>query len=408
MSSTRPGLGLLILALSSALPLGAGAGTLSERDANRIGAVTLLGIAEPASVQVLAAGEGEALKKAAEGGVPTGVDAARSEMYSRMLAARALRLAPLAAEAITRALERDGYRASYVPDVGAAAVFDEDALPPVHAEADAFLAVRLLAVGYVAPTANGPFEPWLVLRARLLDRRSHELYDRTLSVGHELRHAVALPVNERYRYPDFDALTASLDDSAKGLKDAVLAAAQRLGEDFRVGSRPLPPAAPPSPVVAESPEDRDRAAAAALAAQGAVFRPPPPAPAIATPEPMPASIPVVESVQIPPSSIPPPASPALPAPAVPASIPVVEPVQVPPTAVAAAAPVAPAPGRAAQIRSRTPVRAQPTPQGELLAILPAGAAVTLGSGTIRNAAGDWCYVEQGTTSGWVPVTALAP
>lgn len=246
---------------------------LGEGVASRIRTIALLDIAEPPVDQILNRGRS---------------NESHSSTYAQALTDAQVEFSPLLAEAITRQLERSHYRVMSLPTqrpvIGADGQVD---LSSIRTDADAILAVRFKGAGYASPSTTS-LQPWAIVDVQLFDARTQRtLYSKTFNGGDDLGidGAIHLAANARYQYASPDELNAKLDDSADGIKDAELAIAGAIGQDFAIGSRPVagyaepqrPPVAAPEKTAAE----RDREAATALAAQWAAAAPPPaPAPVV--------------------------------------------------------------------------------------------------------------------------------
>ncbi|NGY06352.1 hypothetical protein [Solimonas terrae] len=235
--------------------------------ASRIRTVALLDIAEPTVDLALNTGRS---------------NESHSSSYAQALTDQQIEFSPLLSEAITRRLEDSDYKVSTLADQRPVLKDDGSVdLSAVRTDADAILVVRFVRAAYVSASSDG-LQPLALVEVQLFDARSHQrLYSKTFDGGYDAgaKAAVRLPTDPRFRFASVDQLMQKLDDSASGIKDAELAIASAVGRDFAVGSRPVagysePEPAPPQTTAAE----RDRLAAAALAAQWAA-RTPAPAPA---------------------------------------------------------------------------------------------------------------------------------
>lgn len=243
---------------------------LSEEAASRIRTIALLDIAEPPVDQILHRGTSKE---------------SHSSTYAQMLTDAQVEFAPLLAEAITRQLERSNYRVQSLPTQRPIVYGDDQIdLSSINTDADAILVVRFKSAGYTSTTTTA-LQPWAIVEAQLFDTRTRvALYTQTFNGGADLgiSGAVHLATNARFQYASPEQIESKLEDSVDGIKDAELAIADVIGQDLAVGTRPVAgyvetarPAAAPEMTAAE----RDREAAAALAAQWAAAAPPP-APAV--------------------------------------------------------------------------------------------------------------------------------
>jgi hypothetical protein len=389
---------------------------LSEQAASRIRTIALLQIAEP-QVDLI-----ENFGKRNE---------SHSSVYSQMLVEHDVHLSALLAEALARRLGDSGYRVTYLAlgdAAGYSGALASDS-QSARADADAILVVHLNNVSYVSPDRDTALQPWAVADVQLFDARTGELiYTRSFNAGYAgaSGKSVRLPVDPHYRYLTAGELESKFDDSSRGLKDAMLAIAGAVGEDFAIGTRPIVRQAPATAEPAAPPEttaDRDREAAAAMAAQWEASTPPPAAPAAAaanvdaaaaTLSAMAADAYTADGVDGPTAPVP--ASEATPTPGLepepvaPPAEAVPELAAAPPPSEPVAPPVAAAPTPAVAssviLSAEAPVRAQPTTIGAAIAVLPAGTPVSPDPREIHNPTGDWRYITSGTVSGWIAAGAL--
>lgn len=429
---------------------------LSVAAASRIKTIALLDIAEPTIDQVLNRGSS---------------NESHSTTYAQMLTDAQVEFSPLLAEAITRQLERSDYRVLSLPTQRpVVSGNDQIDLSAIDTDADAILVARFKGAGY-ASSSTAALQPWAIVEVQLFDTRTRKaLYVRTFNGGADLGidGAVHLATRARYQYASPAQLDTQLDDSVDGIKDAELAIADAIGQDFAIGSRPVAGAVEPArlAVVPEkTAAERDREAATALAAQWAEAAPPPvpavdampattaddrastnadasPAteaqtavgerdtePAITAAAPGDAVASDTSQQPTPVAGVAEPAGPetatlssdtaadavndenqtpavssAAPAPAPVADVPPVAPLV--PAAPAAAMPARSGPGLV--LKQRTPVRVSPTARAKVFAFLPAGTSITRGKRVIHNGSGSWCFVEAGAINGWVPIEATQP
>jgi hypothetical protein len=161
-----------------------------------------------------------------------------SAAYGRLVRQGQVAFAPRLQRAMEAALAGDGYEAvALAKRVPLKADGREVDLGALGADADAALVVTFPIVGYVSPPDQDPYQPWVVVRARLVEPRSREiLYDRTFAAGYaqpQLRPDV--PSDPRYRYDGIDALTARFPESVQGIDEVIRTIAARLGADLARG-----------------------------------------------------------------------------------------------------------------------------------------------------------------------------
>jgi hypothetical protein len=107
----------------------------------------------------------------------------------------------------------------------------------VHVDADAILSIWFGVVGYMSSPYSTHYEPWVLVKARLLDAKTKkDIYFKTFCVGYKMKieNVVALPADPKYRYGSFDDLMAHTDDAAAGLVNCEEMVAKQIGSDLKV------------------------------------------------------------------------------------------------------------------------------------------------------------------------------
>lgn len=193
---------------------------LTPTSATRVKRIALLRISEPPlSVQ----NNGGAA--AAFGLIGALVQAAQNqgstETYLGRAQAAKIAFAPELERALQAALVADGYEVTPLTAPPGAATGAEVDLGALRTDADAILAVSCKRWGYYSGYNSSVYEPWLLIRARLVEPGSGEaMYDMTFSGGFDAKIEGSVPVASaaEYRYPSFEALEAQFPHSIRGLR----------------------------------------------------------------------------------------------------------------------------------------------------------------------------------------------
>lgn len=234
----KPILGSLLIVL-----LFSGCASAPSIDADRaavtrIKRIAVLAISEPTNVQVANIG-GAAMGFGLVGGlIQGGVNASHSKQFVELLKTRKHSFAQPLEESLSQVLHDEGYEVTVVRDQKPTLSADgkSDDYSGVHVDADAILAVWFGVTGYMSAPNSLHYEPWVLIKARLLDAATKkDVYYKTFTVGYRMKieNVVSLPADPKYRYSSFDDLMARADDAAAGLKNCDDTVASRIALDLR-------------------------------------------------------------------------------------------------------------------------------------------------------------------------------
>ncbi|PTU31565.1 hypothetical protein [Stenotrophobium rhamnosiphilum] len=216
--------------------------------------IAIVSVAEPQSEQILTVGTALG---SSDNTTLTQPRIDNSNTYTQLLAARNTLFGPDVVKTLTTALTASGYRVTYLADQRSFPTPDgkSEDLSQIRTDADAILVIRFTGAGYVSSPRELSYQPWITASARLVRTATKdELYFKTFSGGYQMTtdSAVDLPSSSKYRYLYFKDLTASVDESIRGLKASANDIAVYLGNDLFGGepAAPLPVPVLPSNVTA--------------------------------------------------------------------------------------------------------------------------------------------------------------
>jgi len=89
--------------------------------------------------------------------------------------------------------------------------------------------------GYVSEPMSLRYEPWVVIKARMVDAKTkQDLYFKTFVVGWKMKieNAVVLPAPEEFRYKSFDEVKSRAPHAVTGLVRCGDLVAQQVGKDL--------------------------------------------------------------------------------------------------------------------------------------------------------------------------------
>jgi len=207
--------------------------------ATHIKRIAIIGIPEPANIQVANIG-GAAAGFGLVGGLIQGAtNADHSKAFAVPLRQRKPTLSAEMLSAIKQSLEADGFEVTMALDQKPKLAADgkSDDYSEIHVDADAILAVWFGVMGYMSPPNSTHYQPWVFIKARLLDARTKsDIYYKSFCVGYEMKikNAVMLPADEKYRYGSFDELMAHATEATTGLVDCEEVTAKRIGLDLKM------------------------------------------------------------------------------------------------------------------------------------------------------------------------------
>lgn len=212
---------------------------MDKASSARIAKVALLKVAPAPSPTVTNTG-GAAVAFGLVGAlVQVGVNSSHGKIYATAVGERTATLAPDMMAALADALAQGGYEVvTPETEIIVAEGGDDVDLSSVQTDADAILAVWFTRVGYVSPPGSTSYQPWVVVKARMVDARSRgDLYFKTFSAGYDMRvsNSVYIEGGERFRYGSFDDLMARATGSVDGLFSATRAIATHVSADLARG-----------------------------------------------------------------------------------------------------------------------------------------------------------------------------
>lgn len=193
---------------------------LSPTSAARVKRIALLRISEPPlSVQneggaAMAFGLIGALVQVAH-------NQGSTETYLGRATAARIAFAPELERALQAALVADGYEVMPLTAPPGAATGDAVDFGALRTEADAIFAISCKRWGYYSQVNSSDYEPWLLIRARLVEPGTGTpMYDKTFSGGYraEIEGSVPVASAAEYRYPSYEALEAKFPHSIRGLR----------------------------------------------------------------------------------------------------------------------------------------------------------------------------------------------
>ncbi|MCX6952620.1 MAG: hypothetical protein NTV51_10725 [Verrucomicrobia bacterium] len=201
--------------------------------------VAILGITEPAAIEAANLG-GTASAFGLIGGLVQGsnnVD--RAKKFTAALKEQKFSVSESLLAATEAALKRDGFEVVLAREQKPKLAADgkSDDFSEVRVDADAFMVLWFGVVGYVSEPFSTKVEPWVLVKARLLDSATKkELYFKTFVVGWKMKieNAVFLPADPKSVFKSLDELMAQVAQGGEGLARSCEQIAQRIGEDLKV------------------------------------------------------------------------------------------------------------------------------------------------------------------------------
>ena len=207
--------------------------------ATQVKRVAVLGIHEPTNVTVMNIGGAAGAFGLIGGLIQGGTNADHSKQFAEALKQQKQSLSEPMLAAITQSLKEDGFEVTVAADQKPKLAADgkSDDYTDVHVDADAILSVWFGVVGYMSAPNSTHYEPWVLIKARLLDAKTKkDIYFKTFCVGYKMKieNAVMLPADPKYRYKSFDDIMAHTSDAAAGLVNCEEITAKQIGLDLKV------------------------------------------------------------------------------------------------------------------------------------------------------------------------------
>ena len=202
--------------------------------------IALLAIPDPHEIDVADIGGGAGFFGIVGGLIQAKMNSDHGQQFADFLKKKNISLAQSLMSAIMDALKRDGYEVSVVSGQKPKRAADgkSDDYSDVHVDADAILSVWFGPdMGYVSPPNDGDYQPWVLIKVRLLDAKTKkDIYYKTIVVGWKMRikESIYLEADEKYRYESFDLFVAKEDEAAAGLLDCERLVAKQVGSDLKV------------------------------------------------------------------------------------------------------------------------------------------------------------------------------
>jgi hypothetical protein len=205
---------------------------------NQTKRITLLAIPEPANIQLMNLG-GAAGAFGAIGGLVQGVsNADHTKAFVASLADHKISFNTPLIDALEGTLRRDGFEVSVdkTQRPKRAADGKGDDYSDIRVDSDAILIVWFNVVGYMSPPSSMHYEPWVIIKARLIDAKTkQDIYFKTFCLGYQTKveNAVFIPADPKYRYRSYDDLMENFSHAVDGILSCELLAARQVGDDLK-------------------------------------------------------------------------------------------------------------------------------------------------------------------------------
>lgn len=169
-----------------------------------------------------------------------GINESHSNTYTEMVKQNNVSFSEMVTSSLAKQLEAKGYTVVLANDVTVPLAADgkDFDYSSITANADAILHVWYTVDGYVSPSSSTSFQPWVIIRARLINRKSKaDLYLRTLRGGwtSNTENVTNLACGEQYRYSNFDQLIENFQQSVEGLRNCTQQLVAQIAEDIAPG-----------------------------------------------------------------------------------------------------------------------------------------------------------------------------
>lgn len=205
---------------------------------NQLKRITVLAIREPANIQIVNLG-GAAGAFGAVGGLIQGLsNADHTKAFVTALAERKLSFNAPLLDAVQGALRQDGFEVSVDKTQWPKKAADGkgDDYSDLRVDSDAILIVWFNVVGYMSPPSSTHYEPWVIIKARLIDAKTkQDIYFKTFCIGYQTKveNAVFIPADPKYRYRSNEDLMANFLEAVGGIESCELLAARQVGDDLK-------------------------------------------------------------------------------------------------------------------------------------------------------------------------------
>lgn len=211
---------------------------MSRDSAARLKKIALLDVTEPHDVQVADLGGAAGAFGLVGGLIQAASNADNAKKFTAAIKEQKVSFSNALLGALERALKADGFEVVRLPNQKPKLAGDgkSDDFSDVRGEADAFLASGFGAFGYVSQPNSTRYEPWVVIKVRLVDATSkQDLYFKSFMLGWKMKieNAVSLSVDQEFRYNSFDDLMARAPHAIAGLVRSCEIVSLQVGEDLR-------------------------------------------------------------------------------------------------------------------------------------------------------------------------------
>ena len=199
--------------------------------------ITLVSVVQPKTNSVVNLGSAANAFALVGALIQAGIDKANSDTYTNMVKRSNVSFSEIVTSSLKKQLEEKGYTVVLANDVTVPLTADEKNFnySSITANTDAILHVWYTENGYISPLDSTDYQPWVVIRARLIDSKSKaDLYLRTLAGGwtSEQENVTNVACGEQYRYSNFDELTKNSQQSVEGLRNCTQQIVARIAEDI--------------------------------------------------------------------------------------------------------------------------------------------------------------------------------
>lgn len=189
---------------------------------SQIKRIAVLDIQEPARISVVNIG-GAPMAFGMIGGLIQGsINAENSKEFAAAVKEENISFAKPLQQSVMKALEEDGFvmtdATGQKPKLAADGKSDD--YSDVVVNADAMLSLWFGEVGYMSSTYSSHYQPWVVVKARLMDAKTKkDIYFKTFAVGYEikLKNAELLPADPKMRFSSFVELKSKKEEAIKDL-----------------------------------------------------------------------------------------------------------------------------------------------------------------------------------------------